>query len=564
MPISNTSPRKNPEPESLPELIETGGALNIRYRGRLLYSERGPALFAERLAASMAQSAEPGRLYILASPGLWYGVASLLARLREDCSLLCVEADPRLADLSRRFLPEEIRRDRRLRFVETLDPESLGKEARDLGVFRRVRLLKFSGGAAFHEAEYRRAAEFLDGEYLAAWKNRASLMAMGRLWIRNSFENLAALEEIAPTPLPRLRGPGFVCGAGPSLESALPLLARLKNRAWILACDTALPPLLARGIMPDLVVCLEAQAHNLADFVPLGNRRISLVADLSSHPATFRALRGPKHLSLVRVHEGAFTDRLAALGLPALSLPPLGSVGVHALHLARRIATGSVFALGLDFAFEAGKTHARGTPTLLAEEYALTRLHRWPRQNAAAFRHGVRSVPACPGEAGGSTQEGRLLTDPVLSGYAALLAGESALPGPRIYDIRGRGLPIGAPRLNFEEVQALVRQEAPEKRKTGGTEGVLWPSEAGKGATFLAGELDRLTELEAGLKGRRLLGREELARRLEELDYLLWPLPDAERVRALPQDLLNRVLIETEYWIWKLGDIIAAAEEREG
>jgi hypothetical protein len=524
--------------------VTTAGEDNILYRGRLLYPERGPSRFAERLAA--AAEAGPARLYLVPSPGLGYGLAALLAAADEDSSILCVEEDPVLAAFTFPRLKAEFEGNRRLAFVEGLDQGRLLAAARELGGFRRVVLVKLSGGAAFHEAVYARAALLLDEEFRAHWRNRASLLAMGRLWTRNIFRNLAAFDENLFLPLPRSGKPVVVCGAGPSLETCLALLSSLRERIFIVAADTAIGTLIAAGVVPDLVVCLEAQVYNLRDFIPLEGRPVALLADLSSHPATFRAASGTKHLSIVTIDEGAFMRRLASSALPALVCPPLGSVGVQAVHIARRIAEDAVFATGLDFSFIAGKSHARGTPALLAEELAEGRLGRRRSQPGLAYRPGVRR-----------TETGEL-TDPVLSGYAALLAEEITRPGPVFYDMRGRGLPLGARRLGLEEAERALRalpmpSGAPDA--TGAAS-----AEKFDAVGFLEGEVERLADLETALKGRSgKESREGLAAAILDSDYLLWSLPDRERLAALPQDLLNRVLVETEYWIWRLEEILATA-----
>jgi len=591
-----------------PALVETGGALNVRYRGRLLYSERGPALIPGR--AALACELGPARLYLVSSPCLWYGIPELLARLEPGSAVLCLEADEALARLSLERAPAGLLDDPRLAFLPSADPAKALEAAAALGSFRRCVPLRLSGGDAFHADEYRRAAAVLQAEFAAAWRNRAALLSMGRLWARNIFRNLASLREIGPEAPPRCEGAAFVCGAGPSLEASLPLIAARRGRLALIACDTALPVLLGAGLEPDLVVCLEGQAHNLADFTPAGGREIPLLADLSSHPATFRALRGRKHLSLVHIAPGAFMRRVSGLGLPCVELPPLGSVGVHAVHLARKLASGPVLAAGLDFSYELGKTHARGAPALLSEERRMTRLYRSRAQLAAAFKPGARPAPgagaavratavtttvAADGASGQApapgARAGAPLTDPVLSSYAALLAEENAGPGPLILDLRGRGLPIGGRPTSLDEADRLLAALEPSGRGagdrpgsgsgTGETAAARAAAAAAESATslavcdapaaraaagaadraeaFLAEEADRLERTREALRGGSGRGGGELAALVAGSDYLLWPFPDADRFGGLPQDLLNRLLVEVEYWRWKLGEIRAGS-----
>ena len=550
------------DPSEAPAVVQTPGGLSVSYRGRLLYSGREPG----RTPRRAAEACDPGprRLHLVASPLLWYGLPELLARMGEGSAALCVEADPALADLARRYAPPGLVDGRRVAFLESSSPEELAEAASRLGSFRKLGFLALSGGESLNAPLYRRMAELLGEEIERSWRNRASLMVMGRLWARNIVDNLAALPDIAPRPLPPLPGATAVCGAGPSLEAALPLLARNRPSLSVVACDTALGSLLASGIEPDLVVCLEAQAHNLADFTPLGSRPIALAADLSSHPATFRAPRGPKHLSAVRITASPFLERasscLEAAAAPFLPMPALGSVGVHAAHLARQISRGPLLAFGLDFCFEAGKTHARGCPSILAEERRLSRLRRWGSQYASSLseRSGPLPVSRDPGRPGRRGPGGpELRSDPVLLSYAALLAQEASLPGPVLYDARGRGPSIGARRIGLEEAEAMVRGQgrAAGPPRPGIESRPAWePGRAREAAAaFLDGELARLDALYDFMKGRSAAGREEALRLAAECDYLYWGFADADRAGELPQDFLNRLLPETDWWARRLG-----------
>ena len=449
-----------------PLVFETPGGLSVRFRGRALYSEREPRKLPQKVAASCERG--PSRLILAPSPLLWYGVPELLDAMGPGSALLCVEAEGELAALARTTRPHELAVERRVAFVEASSPEEAVEAARGLGLalglgaFRTCTMVALSGGAALHAAAYEAMAAALRSEFEASWRNRAALMVLGDRWAKNIFDNLATLASIAPEPIPRFPGAVVVCGAGPSLEGALPFIRSSRRRLGVVSCDTALGTLLSAGIEPDLAVCLEGQAHNLADFTCLGSRRVSLVGDLSSHPASFRAVRGPKHLSLVRITPSPTLARIESAlwkaGIPFFGAPPLGSVGVHAAHLASALARGPLLATGLDFSFEPGKTHARGCPSLLVEERKLDRLTRWPGQFAVSFRERTLRL-----EGGAEASPRGLLSDPTLVSYAALLASGAASGAGKapLYDLRagygeGRGPSIGGRGIGLAEAQSLV------------------------------------------------------------------------------------------------------------
>jgi hypothetical protein len=538
--------------EEAPRVFEAPGGLCVSYRGRLLYSARDPAALPRRVGA--ACDGGPARLHLVPSPLLWYGMAELLGAMGPGSAALCVEADPELERIARERMPPELAGDPRVSFVAARDVGRAVEAARSMGSFRACAIVALSGGESLNAPLYRAMAASISSEIEASWRNRAALVILGERWARNLLDNLASLPDIDPEPLPRLGGATVVCGAGASLEAALPFLAGEREKLSIVACDTALGTLLASGIEPDLVVCLEAQAHNIPDFIPLGGRRAAIAADLSSHPLSFRATGGPRHLTLSRITASPFlsrlASRLAAARVPFIDTPPLGSVGVHAAHLAAGLASGPILAVGLDFCFEPGKTHARGCPSLLAEERRMSRLGRWRGQIEASFR--PRNL-----------RMGEYVSDPVLLSYAGLLASEGERAG--LLDLRGRGPSIGARAVTFAEA-ARIANAAPG-RKQPPPEGAAGPREnaadrrsalAEVAAAAIGDELSRVRLLLGMARGGGSRGdspREDFLRLLRESDYLYWSFPDADRVDALPQDFLNRLAPRLEYWAWRLGGL---------
>ena len=556
-----------------PHVFETPGGFSVSHRGRLLYSGRDPARLPRRLGSACDPG--PSRLHLIPSPLLWYGVPELLAAMGPGSALLCVETDPSLAELARSHMPPELVADERAVFLESSSPEEILDVARSMGVFRTCVLVALSGGQSPAMPVCSAVAAALAADFEASWRNRAALMILGHRWARNIFDNIAAIPAIAPVALPHFPGAVIVCGAGPSLEEALSLITQARSTRrtlGVIACDTALGTLLAAGIEPDLVVCLEGQAHNLADFTCLGTRRTTLVADLSSHPAGFHAVRGPKSLTFVRITPSLFLARLEAAfmeaGLRFQAMPPLGSVGVHAVHVAGLLSHGPILAAGLDFSFEPGKTHARGCPSLLAEERRLTRLTRWPGQYAASFRDrtialdedAVISKAAVPA---GETP--RTLSDPILLSYASLMADRFGDGG--LYDLRSRGPSIGGRRVSLAEAESFLSTSNAEPAPAlGGVSGLgSVPFDADRAskvlAAFLRDEVRRLDSVRLSMHGTAPLERGDFRRLVSESDYLWWGFPDQERARELPQDFLNRLVPQVEFWSRRVAALSASMQQ---
>ena len=100
-------------------------------------------------------------------------------------------------------------------------------------------MVALSGGEALNADAYTAMAAALRSAFEASWRNRAALVVLGDRWAKNVFDNLAALAAIAPEPLPRFPGAVVVCGAGPSIEEALPFIRASRARLGVVVCDTA-------------------------------------------------------------------------------------------------------------------------------------------------------------------------------------------------------------------------------------------------------------------------------------------------------------------------------------
>ena len=529
--------------ESLPRVAQAArGGFSVEYRGRSLYSRIAPRNGPESIVRDL--SPLPNTLYFIPSPLLGYGIQSLLDRIPESSAVLAVEAEPALAELTRSRLPPEIAAHPRFRFLQT--PFTADRCFPYPSVFRRVLEVRLSGGKALHPKIYDSALQSIEAELNRFWRNRMTLVRMGRLWIRNIVRNLSRLQWADVREPPAWGGPVAVCGAGPSLDRAIHWLSSERRRLRILACDTALGPLILRGIIPDAVVCLEGQVYNLKDFLPVGGIEIPVFADLSSHPSVFRAVRGPKILTQTRFEKLELMDRLERLSLPVLSVPPLGSVGVLAVHIARRLTKDPVFLTGLDFSFPPGSTHAKGAPALLSDAFRENRFYKARGQWNAAW-------PTSTGDSRVSGGSGILMRT-----YASLLS-EEICGDTGFFDIRGAGLPLDTPRISFREASRILDEAGIDDAASGRVlSGRSVPPEKLRAAAkiFLDQESDRLDGLLSSLGGRG-----SLADRILECDWLYSWFPDRERVPELSPDIRNRLLAEALDWTRRIREARTELEE---
>ncbi len=157
-----------------------------------------------------------------------------------------------------------------------------------------------------------------------------------------------------------------VCvGAGPSLVKNIDLLCdpALRRRVVLIAVQTALRPLLDRGIRPDFVTAL--------DYSPICTRfyealpplpDVTLVAEPKAHAAVFDAYPGP-----VRTLANGFCDLLlgdpndGGLATPRRAIPGGATVAHLSYYLARHLGCDPVVLVGQDLGFSDGLYYAPGT-----------------------------------------------------------------------------------------------------------------------------------------------------------------------------------------------------------
>jgi hypothetical protein len=457
--------------------------------------------------------------------------------------MLGIELEPSLLSLAHDMFTRLKLAPERFRICTDTAPDSILSTAMELGKFRRIKEVRLSGGKELHPKDYDSLVEAISINNRLAWRNRMTLVRLGRLWVKNVITNLATLpwEQVAP-PM-ALPGPIMLCGAGPSLNNVLPWIKEHFMYMTIIAVDTAAGTLAQAGIRPDQVVCLEAQAHNLPDFVPLTGIELSLVADISAHPASFRIVQGQKNLVSSQWLNTRFLDRLASAGLPIQSVPPLGSVGVLAARLAvqqRQV----IFLAGLDFAFQRAITHCKGSPSDLNERRLETRLYKHGRNWALSFGQDV--VATSSGSLGNA----------ILSMYASCAGIE--LKGAEVYDLRGGfGLPLPATAISLEQASKMLAGQNDSSDTTlfkNATSNGYTELYRGKALAFLENELRLARELSHSL---RRAGGESLAGIIKDCDYMYAHFPDPERVETLEIDALKRLALESGYWQARLQTALA-------
>jgi len=503
--------------------------------GITLLSGYDPVMRCERIADAV--SVRDKTLYFCPSPLYCYGLEKFLLRLgaqAPNSAVLCVEADPELYELSKTGLTSFLSSNRMFRLTDICEAANLCALVRELWgarAFRRIEIVKLTGGWQLSDSLYDSLFEALRREIAVDWGNAMTLAKLGRLYIRNALRNLSLLPRFQSIAnLSFGSSPLLVLGAGPSLDETLDALEHHfsgnlhypNKRPFKIVCvDTCLGALKDRNIVPDLVVILESQYWNLRDFIGCKGWNVRSAIDLSAYPASARILSGEGFIFMTPWTSLRIFERLKDSGLCPLVISPLGSVGLTAAEAARRISRGKIILSGLDFSFTADKYHARSTPG-----------HR-SRLNAQNRMKGIANTAAFDAASFTAVSKAgvNIKSSHVMRNYRDLFEQEFA-GDPRLFDITGTGLPLGIKTLSYEEAVSVLSadtgnntlksedaraREKPEKEKALLTE---------KLKIFINDEKKRLIELRNILTGEAAPDQMRLSSLIEECDYLYAHFPD--------------------------------------
>lgn len=140
--------------------------------------------------------------------------------------------------------------------------------------------------------------------------------------------------------------PAIICGAGPSLEAAIPLLLRAKGHAAIVATGSSVGTLQDHGVEPDVVVVVEANPISTVNVCGLDAWRKAIVVP-GTH-ACRETWESPCVATIPALQPiGAVGNALVkSLGIPCIQTG--GSVSTLAYQVARQFGCSPVILVGVD------------------------------------------------------------------------------------------------------------------------------------------------------------------------------------------------------------------------
>lgn len=192
--------------------------------------------------------------------------------------------------------------------------------------------------------------------------NRNTQVKFSSVLAKNLLANLKHLVYAYKTiqyagKIPR-EVPGIVVAAGPSLNKNIKELKKAKGKAFIIATDTAMKPLLKEGIVPDMFAIVDGKKpidlvnETMAQKIPLLTSVVAASDILEFH-------KGKK----IFCNEGIqlADEILNHSKVPYSPMDIGGSVATHAFTFLYMIGIKTVILVGQDLAYTNNRSHADGT-----------------------------------------------------------------------------------------------------------------------------------------------------------------------------------------------------------
>ena len=530
-------------------LEKAGDSWTVIEGGRYLYSKYNPVRLSQRIAGSAPVREQC--IYFVPSPLLGYGIDVLLQRIPENSIILAIEQSEQMMAVCSSKIARELLGNKRITWVRLSNCVSLHKVLRELNgySFRRVERVNLNGGSLLPDSIYDELENFIINDVALYWKNRLVIRQLGRLWIRHVYANLGYLAngESEFHSLSELEFHGaltLIAGAGPSLEAALPLISNHRDNIFLLATDTALPLLCHAKLQPDAVLALDTQFWNYLDFHDSRGNAIPVIADISTYPHILTATGGPCYLFSSTFSSGLeFFRRLEEAGLREDRLDPLGSVGITAVEIAIQYSASPVVLTGVDFAYEKGKSHARGSSAHIWQLIRNRRLVPCP---------GLEEVMKRPGAVGRMASGDFIQSDEVLLDYASRFVRRYGQKDG-IFVLEPGGVNLCVPVISVSDFRMLLVKSRNNDRKE------VYKSLPGRdqpknqaeiARQFIYSEMRRLDSIlkawDAYSMDREAEGL--LVEALKGMEHVYYDFPDYHRTQEKDSTFLFRVANRTRYY----------------
>ncbi|MBI1824930.1 MAG: motility associated factor glycosyltransferase family protein [Planctomycetes bacterium] len=320
--------------------------------GFYLHSRHDP--LAEAKTWADAVPIEDKFCIVVSGLGLGYHVQALFKRLRGDAIILCIE--PNLAMISTALACNDFSdmlASKRFLLLNDDDKARLHAKLQPLSslIMLGAQFAPYAPARRLNESRHAQIQNTI-AEYVAFTRmSLLTLVGNARITCKNIAMNLGTY--VTTPPIDSLKDrfagrPGIVISAGPSLGRNIDQLAELKGRAVLCAVQTAIGPLMHKGIVPDFITSLDFHEMSRRFFEGVGDLRgAHLVAEPKATWHVIDEYPGP-----VSLLDNAWARLVLGEELGARAGLPAGATVAHlAFYLAIHLGCDPIIFVGQDLAY---------------------------------------------------------------------------------------------------------------------------------------------------------------------------------------------------------------------
>ena len=322
----------------------------------------------------------------------------------------------------------------------------------------------------FHKEYYQSLEERISKLFSSKMSDLLTKFEFERIWVKNTICSILRYSEKSSPRFPinilenKIREiPAILVSAGPSLRSQCSFLKSIRDKVFILSCDTSLKVLIKFGIIPDGVMTLDAQTHSYFHFMGEDLKNIPLFADMVVSPQLIRSM---SFLSIIHSQTAKF--QIDAAGNPIREstagselvsqylgnqgdIQSGGSVATSAFDVLKYLGFKKIILMGQDLAYTGREIHSTGTHhnekwlTLLNRKNSLERINE-----VIVRKRKTKLIPS----AGGN----EVLTDYVLELYRHWFEESALNVDIEIFNISSKGALIkNINNINLEKAETYFK-----------------------------------------------------------------------------------------------------------
>lgn len=338
--------------------------ITAKENGVLLHSSYSPVKEVQKLFSG-DEFSDTETPWIFAGMGLGYAPVEF-AKVNKENLMIIIEPDPGFLFASMSVLDwSDVFNHEKCVIITNSTPEQIVPLLENLKAVEKSKIVTQVSHTNHQQLWYKNFFTLLERNRQKLNINTNTLERFASLWQKNSAKNLKYFSKCQGISIYKdmlkKKIPVIVCAAGPTLEQTLAHIKELKERAVIIAVDTALRALLRSGIQPDFILLIDPQYYAACHIQGLSSPESVLITESSVYPSVMRFDSRKTVLIESLFPLGRWFEQNLLSDRSFGKIIAGGSVSTSAWDFAKYIGASEIYMAGLDLGYPQKKTHIKGS-----------------------------------------------------------------------------------------------------------------------------------------------------------------------------------------------------------